>query len=284
MKLSVIYHHNDLDGICSAVVMQNYLESKGFFVAAIPVQYGDRWDAELVSRVDFVAVVDFTFPDMNALSAASQLIWIDHHETAQKLNPELWNDPKIAGIRSIDLAACELTWHWCTIGMRTPNIVKWIGDRDIWKFAFNPYTTLVCATAFLKLTSADSEDWPLLMDPIDSAKIEDEYISQGKILQEAQKKRIIDAVQHGRRVRLEGFNTLAVNATNDTSELGQFIYTELDYELALIYNIDENLKTRCSLRSNRPDVNCATIAQKFGGGGHKGAAGFIIDNIMDLLV
>lgn len=38
-------------------------------------------------------------------------------------------------------------------------------------------------------------------------------------------------------------------------------------------------KWTVSLYSTRDDVNCADIAKSFGGGGHKGAAGFQCDEI-----
>jgi len=44
-----------------------------------------------------------------------------------------------------------------------------------------------------------------------------------------------------------------------------------------------NGKWNFSLYNDNGNVDCSAIAKQYGGGGHKGAAGFIIDNINDII-
>ena len=276
--LLLILHHNDLDGIASAAIIYKYM--KTFFETIITqsVQYGDIWDCELVERADAVAVVDFSFPNMKELAAAaSYLVWIDHHETA--INQQ--DDPEIPGFRSIDCAACELVWSYYFPGVKTPNAIKWIGDRDTWKFNYNPETNLFCAAAFIEITTPEDPVWD---DLLQNRGKENELLKIGASLLKARQKRIEDVADHGHRVSFEGLNTLMVNANEDVSELGEYIYKNLGFEMAIIYSIDEDLGVRCSLRNKSKTVNCAEIAQKFGGGGHFNAAGFRLNDINGLKV
>lgn len=280
--LLLILHHNDLDGIASAAIVYKYM--KTFFETIITqaVQYGDTWDPELIARADATILVDFSFPNMYALAiACNYLVWIDHHETVRTQQQDAWYDPTLFGIRSVDLSACELTWNCYFPGIRMPNAIKWIGDRDTWKFNHNPQTNLFCAAAFVEIS--DPED-PVWNDLLHDGPKEQEMLEIGASLLGARQQRIEHAVKHGARIRFEGLNALIVNATEDISELGEYIYKKLGYELAIIYSIDETFGVRCSLRTNQKSINCAEIAQKFGGGGHPGAAGFRLNDINGLKV
>ena len=53
------------------------------------------------------------------------------------------------------------------------------------------------------------------------------------------------------------------------------------YEYPLVVNFAYNGKGfSYSLFSSNPEVDCSKIAETFGGGGHKGAAGFFLDKLI----
>ena len=77
----------------------------------------------------------------------------------------------------------------------------------------------------------------------------------------------------GQKVTFEGHSTLAINRRGD-GDLGEHI-RKLGYEIAYCYiegPQNGSLVTFVTLISDKVDVS--VIAQKFGGGGHAGAAGF----------
>jgi uncharacterized protein len=73
---------------------------------------------------------------------------------------------------------------------------------------------------------------------------------------------------------LLGFTAAFVNTTCHWSEVGHFLLTKFDTDLAVSYHITKDNKAALSLRSKRIDVS--EIARRFGGGGHKNAAGAIV--------
>lgn len=264
------YYHDDLDGICSAAIINKVFGD----VRCIPVQYNkDTWDIQDVVDSDEVYVVDFTFPDMEKLAeiAGEKLHWIDHHKTAYEQHKILWNDHKVYGYRNLDNSGCGLTWKYC-YNEPMPLAVVYIEDRDLWKFQYDK-TKSFCAGANAIIEDAYHQDWKALLSS-EFDEIILGYVFVGDAILKSQSNRIEKLFDSGYPFEFHGYNALAVNSTSDISELGEYIYTN-GYELALIWQVKGD-KLIVSLRSNT--VDCSEIAKKYGGGGHPGAAGFSIEN------
>jgi hypothetical protein len=112
---------------------------------------------------------------------------------------------------------------------------------------------------------------PLLAD---DPKILRQLIERGQMLYTARLRHIRRSVtRFGFAVQFEGFPTLAINLRGD-GEIGEYV-RELGYEIAYCYVDGQQngaLRTFVTLFSKEADVS--KIAQKFGGGGHRNAAGF----------
>jgi oligoribonuclease NrnB/cAMP/cGMP phosphodiesterase (DHH superfamily) len=272
-KMTVlVYHHNDLDGICAAAIIVRKYGADN--VKCISVQYNENtWNCEDVEHAEIVYVVDFTFPDMETLfvEAGNKLVWCDHHKTAMEQHKGLW-DSLVKGERSLDYAGCELTWIYCYPGYDIPMSVKLIADRDLWKFKYE-LTKKFCAGANALLSDPLHEDWYSLFEPV-CYNVADNIFTVGSVLISSQEKRVEHLYEAGFLCEIHGHNALLVNSTSDTSELGEYIYTH-GIELAVIWSVRGD-NVIVSLRSNT--VDCAEIAKQYGGGGHKGAAGFSIPN------
>jgi len=82
-------------------------------------------------------------------------------------------------------------------------------------------------------------------------------------------------------ILLHNWRARLVNTTGNISELGEFIYKKPEYDIAVMWQAVEDMVV-FSLRSDSENPNspdCAKIAQQYGGGGHKNAAGFQKKNI-----
>ena len=74
----------------------------------------------------------------------------------------------------------------------------------------------------------------------------------------------------------EGKNVLIVNASHWMSEIGARLSPDCDF--AMIWYFDhEDRQIKVSLRSFHDSVDVSEIAKRFGGGGHKKAAGFTLN-------
>jgi oligoribonuclease NrnB/cAMP/cGMP phosphodiesterase (DHH superfamily) len=269
LQTTVCLYHNDTDGRCSAAIVRRAL---GTDVLLRAMDYGFRsvpWeDLQAAAKV---VIVDFALPleDMQRLRETTELIWIDHHKSAIE---ELAALSDLPGRRSIDEAACVLTWRVFYPDHSLPDAVKYIGDRDIWRMALEETPAFGEGLYQEDTRPANDALWQPLLD--DDDELVRKLIEHGQVLHQARLKSIWRTVaREGFEVRFEGHKTLVIN-DRGSGELG--VYSrQRGYEVAYCY-IDRlhegKLTTRVTLYSDKVDVS--EIARKFGGGGHAGAAGF----------
>lgn len=271
MKI-LVYHHDDADGKLSAKIVQYfYPRSEVIFRE---VNYNEEnINYEEVENADVVYMVDFTSDNMIefAKKTGTKLVWIDHHKTAKERFADLWNSP-IKGLRSLDKAGCALTWE-CFSDRQAPNIVDYIADRDMWKFEWG--NTKPFYEGFnLLITDMDDDLWVELL--VGDQCAEGECIGLGEVLLKRQLKRTEQLFENGIDVSFHGYRARQCNTTSYFSELGEYIYSKPEYDIAVMWQVVKD-RIVFSLRSNT--VDCAKIAQEHGGGGHLGAAGFSIENV-----
>lgn len=274
----VVYHHDDLDGQCSAAQVRESMEKiTSNPIQCIAVQYsGTTWKKEEIEEADEVYVLDFAFPDMETVAeiAGKKLIWIDHHKSAMEEHKELW-DSNIPGERDITKAASQLTWEYLKDDQPLPTAVEYISKRDIWQFGDKKEEISAFTGACnILLRSPEDTDWK---DLLASSKNEREkvklYLRIGHALADVQKARIEKAFERGTDISFHGLRARLINTTSDASDIGEYVYLKSEYDIAVIWQMINDM-LQVSLRSN--SVDCSKIAQKYGGGGHRGAAGFTI--------
>lgn len=274
----LIYYHDDNDGCCAAAVAGNCYDRNEFAIKFVDINYGkEQWNEEEIGAAEKVWLLDFTSDKMDDFVkvCGSKLTWIDHHKTAMEKFPDLWSSSNIPGIRSIEKAACVLTWEYthpeC---VPLPPAVAYIGDKDIWRFEYIE-TRAFNAGFSLMVKTPDNELWSMLLN----SEYEDtvnRMISIGELLLESQNYKIQKAFERGVDCTFHSWKARLVNTTGSISEIGEFIYKKPEYDIAIMWQAVEDMVV-FSLRSDsgNPDSpDCAEIAQQYGGGGHRNAAGF----------
>lgn len=276
----VLYHHDDLDGQCSAAQIKEVMEKvTANPIRCIAVQYsGITWIKEEIEEADEIYVLDFTFSDMETLAeiAGQKLIWIDHHKTAMEEHKELW-DSNIPGKRDIAKAASQLTWEYLKSDQPLPTAVEYISRKDVWQFGDKKEEISAFTEACqILIHSPEDKDWKDLLSSSNNGKEKVElYLRVGHALADVQKVRIEKAFERGTDINFHGLRARLINTTSDASDIGEYVYQKPEYDIAVMWKIVNDM-VQVSLRSNSTD--CAEIAQKYGGGGHRGAAGFRIKN------
>jgi len=268
-RTTVCLYHNDPDGCCAAAVVRRAL---GPYHAFVVMEIGEAVPWEEIEAAQQVVLVDFSLPteDMLRLRDGWEFVWVDHHKTAlARLGEAMTSVP---GVRSVDEAACGLTWQTFFPGQPVPKAVLYVGDRDIWRNAFSQ-TPAFCEGLYqLDFAPTNDDLWQPLLD--DDAALVAELIERGAILHQARLKQIARvASNHGFETTFEGHRTLAIN-DRGSGDMGEYI-RRAGYEIGYCYAEvvrDGRLQTIVTLYSDQLDVS--EIARKYGGGGHAGAAGF----------
>ena len=262
-------YHDDPDGCCAAAIVRRAL---GDEVHLLPLEIGDAIPWEAVEGIGQIVLLDYSLPEeeMRRLAAGRKLVWIDHHKTALAGLTEAMAG--VPGERSIDAAACVLAWRTFFAGQAPPLAVLLIGDRDIWQMSYPETRTFSEGLYQEDIQPANDGLWKPLLDD-DRARV-NQLVELGQILYAVRLKRIKDVVaRYGFPGFFEGHRTLAVNHPGN-GDMGEYI-RQTGYELAYCYVEvirQDQLQTVVTLYSDQVDVS--EIARKYGGGGHRGAAGF----------
>lgn len=280
------FYHADNDGKCAGFwVYKTATHYDGYEPQYIQINYGTPFPLDIIQSNEQVFIVDYSIEveEMKKLlEITKDITWIDHHISAIEKYKD-FNVP-IKGIRYDGIAGCMLTY--CYLNIMTshgtgnvlefkpemvkeaPKFTKLIADWDVWKFEFGDQTRLFNMGFEIYDKSPEDDIWSMLMD---NDTLTYRIIDDGKLLT---KYRDVWAKNYcktkGFEVEFEGYKCFAMNLGCCNSEY----FNSLDkskYDILVPFCFDGSLYTY-SLYSTNVDVS--KIAQKYGGGGHKGASGF----------
>ncbi|MBN2661570.1 MAG: hypothetical protein JXR54_09915 [Tannerellaceae bacterium] len=274
--------------------------------------YGD--DIPDLSEYDKVIMCDISFPAevmYNAQEAfhisggVSNFVWIDHHVSAinsvKKYFEErdaMANKGYPEGIRRTDFAACELTWKYFFPDEAMPEIVRLIGRYDcfghkgtdeeqkVLEFQYGARAVISdYKTAYANLVSLDVRD---------QSNIEEKGEATYKYL-------CTEAKQtYAKAFPIEFYWAQDIGRVNGNPKQcnAKFICVNQERFNPINFGIDyhkegydgfacfwyKDGKWSFSLYNDNGQVDCSAIAKNYGGGGHKGAAGFVYEgDIKDII-
>lgn len=282
MSNVIIYHKQDLDGMCSGAIAYRALGS----AELIPYNYGDEVDLPSLAGKD-VYLVDCSFPveQMLALQqAAASLTWIDHHVSAiDAAAAASFNPP---GLRDLKEAACELTWRFFHSTplpslpdprpLQLPWVIYLLGRYDCWDHQADPdVLPFQYGMRALGPLPPESPRWPALLELRDEDVMIDRLVQEGEVILRYETHQYAEYVRSlSFPCTLDGHPTLAVNRGRAGSTLFNALWDPSLYDLMLTFVLSPKGTWQCSLYSTKPEIDCSQIAKARGGGGHPGAAGF----------
>lgn len=288
------FYHNDLDGHCAGSLVARY-ENNYNIEDFYEVDYNQELPINKVQDEEKVYFVDYSFTEktvhslVTLMSKRCEIIWIDHHESSLRLEenekyPWLKN---IKGIRNKDYCGAMLTYFYLylegefnneIIEKLTPEYIKYVDDYDCWKYNFNELTN------YFKL-GIETLDWSVFSDIWNTFYVQDENAKTDLIREVIQTGKIIKTYidndneryrnQYMYESSIGGYKCAVINRKTNSWIFGEK-YKE--YPLVMVWAFNGE-KYSFSIFSSNPKVNCAAIAESYGGGGHVGAAGFTLDNM-----
>jgi oligoribonuclease NrnB/cAMP/cGMP phosphodiesterase (DHH superfamily) len=262
-KKLVLYHANCADGFCAAWVCWKKFKDDAEYV---PVQYGQ---APPDVRGREVYIVDFSynaFITTNLILAAESMVILDHHKTAQEaLHP--FKSTKI--IFDMKKSGGRLTWEYLFPGENPPWLVFYTEDRDLWHFALpNSREVNDCLSSY----PFDFNVWEAFSNYRLDGNEFSQLIQEGAAIQRYKQQLVDCAIEHAVEINIGGHYILAVNSTVLFSEVAGKLAEGRPF--GATYFIRKDGKKVWSLRSSPDGVDVSEVAKKYGGGGHKHAAGF----------
>lgn len=285
MKTIVIYHRADFDGIFCREIARKFLPD----AELIGWDYSDPAPAKAqIDGTERLYLLDISVPD---LMDHPNLVWIDHHRSAME------KFGKKVGYQIDGVAACRLAWQWFSLMAATsdpeqfalpdkqhyfdrqvqePLAVRLAGEYDIWDRR-DPNAELF--QHGLRGQELDSEIWSHLLrvESLLATETVVKLLEVGRALQYAKAQENASIIKDiGFDLDFEGLKFLACNAARYNSLLFTsrlrpyhdacfgFKWTGKNWSVSLYH------------APGKEHHDLSKIAVKYGGGGHRGACGFLL--------
>lgn len=306
----ICYHHNDLDGKCAAAVVayyfkytnpDNYIESDYTGLKT-----------ELCRDNDEVFIVDYSFTEdtmedlLHICDRARKVVWIDHHDSSIDLvknHPELRDIDNLRIRLSKEQSGCYLTYQYFYDASPNgvPLFIQLISDYDNWN-----HKSLLCIDFVRGLDIEENnptdeiwkdlfDEWEMYMEgllepynerplpqfeditPLDLDDEEGDFFWHKYILDQGtivslylltQNQSLVD--NFGFESYLDNIKCFCLNAKGNSLMFGHKIK---EYPMCVTFMFDGEAYNY-SVYSEDESISCKEIAERHGGGGHKGAAGF----------
>jgi len=254
----VIYHENCTDGFGAAYAAWKLLGDRAEYLAA---KHGEP-PPDVTGKN--VVVLDFSYDNATTkrmMQEAKNLLIIDHHKSAMV---EL-HDVSCTRF-DMNHSGAMLAWKFFHPGKEAPRLIKFIEDRDLWKWEI-PYSKEFAAA--FDMVKFDFEEFDKYLDDseVDSAQERGAYIL-------AYSKTVISKItKNASHRKIAGKSVLVVNSSHWMSEIGAALSPKCDFSVIWYYD-HESRRVKASLRAHHDDADVSEVAKKFGGGGHRKAAGF----------
>ena len=265
----ILYHGKCPDGFGGA-----YAAWKKFGDTAeyIPVDHGDAPPEGLGGRE--VYLVDFCFEiteQMDALAEITKrLVVLDHHKSTKALvenAPEHVYDEKRSG--------ATIAWSYFHPDTSAPRLMKYLEDGDLYRYAL-PETRDIFS--YLLVLPFEFFAWDELALALEDDAKRAAILKKAAAYTEFFEALAQSSVERAKKVRFEG-REVYFAATHPNITMKSFVGNELYKKLppfSLVVTAHPN-GFGVSIRGDET-VDVSKIAEKYGGGGHPGSAGFFIPN------
>ena len=309
-----VFYHGDMDGIasCNLYIRQNLI--KDFQALTRISVYKFEYDKQQAiidvfkrtmgsgQNNEEVVFVDCC-PNEDVLKFLSSktlknIIILDHHITNKPLFDKYFQQGIITGISYMGVSATLIVWAWFyfkkdieTIllfldryktSLRNqddspvPLSIKLINSWDIWdnlRVDAEAYKTYFEAQDYNPLEN--DKEVENLMD--DDVTIKKAILNGSLMVQFFHQWSNIYCKRYGYPVKYKTNDFFVLNIGNANSKVFGDIIDDYD---AVITYCNNGIKYNCSIyASEKSEFDCASFAEQFGGGGHKKAAGFVLDEL-----
>lgn len=260
-KTICIYHKNCFDGICAAWVVNKRFPG----IDLLPMNYGDPIPASL-AEYNRIFMVDFSLPrdQMEFLRKSYDIVVLDHHKTAQ------------ANCEGLDFcvfdmneSGASLAWKYFFPNHEIPTLVKYIADRDLWRFK-EPQSEII--NAYIQSYPMEIGWYEDLYNKLETLEGKEIAFQVGNGI-ERYKQTMVQAICKNAAMNKQGIPI--ANTSLLFSEVGHELCKIHPEAPFAIYYYDRLLDgTRQFGLRSIGNFDVSEVAKGFGGGGHKNAAGF----------
>jgi len=303
-KTIVIYHGGCRDGFCTAWIVNKYFNENNRInndpdIGTITYHPGYYGQPPPDVKDKDVIIVDFTYnPEIMGLIAyeCKSLIWLDHHKTALPINDlmmmlidstELYKS-KLNFVFDNSRSGAGIAWDYFFPNVLRPWLVSYVEDRDLWNKKLPKTDTINAYIACLEFnfdvwTKASEHD--ILKAEVFGISAE---MKTEQYVREVYKNAYFTKIN---QPNIEPYKDMPNWTKIPTVNICQVDCSEVMHELCKKYPQSpfsmywfkrQDGMYQYGMRSIG-DFDVSIVAKLFGGGGHKNAAGFQLDYLLEEL-
>lgn len=275
MRKLCIYHGKCADGFTAAYAVHKALGDDVEFHEGV---YQNP-PPDVIGRD--VIMVDFCYklePMIQILEAGASLRVLDHHKTALEVLEQLaaYDAGMNNGARKLEVvfdlsrSGAGIAWDVMHPGRERPNLVRYVEDRDLWRFAL-PHSREVNAYVFAHEYSFDS--WIRLEGELLGDAGVGRVAAMGAAIEKKHHKDVAELVGvTKRRMTIGGHDVPVANLPYTLTSDAGHLMAQGEPFAACYWDTPEGRVF--SLRSTDAGVDVSEVAKGYGGGGHRNASGF----------
>lgn len=271
----IIYHGKCRDGFSAA-----YAAWKIFGDEATYIPARDREVPPEAADGKHVYILDYSYPaeTLHGLKdRVASLTVIDHHESAKEAVTQFEEN-----VFDMEHSGAVLAWQYFHPGTEVPRLLQYVEDHDLWQFNLPKTRAIGAALGEFDVTF---ERWDELVAKVETEEGFDELVELGTTIARFEDRLVQNILSYAEKVEFEGMECYAVNASRVYrsilgNELARKNADEGREPIGIVY-YHSNGSVHASMRSYG-DTRVNTIAEKYGGGGHKNAASFRVPTFADL--
>ncbi len=294
----VCIHHRDPDGFMSAAIVKDFFRGHG--VECISIQYGEDLDlTQFTMKTVFIVDYCFAPKEMWRLHNTTNLFWIDHHIGAINSMKKELPASQIAEMKGLafdGLAGCELTYiflHGLPRVLSMPVAIQYVGAYDVARyrrkgndfdqeiedmrqefilpFQFQTNGMDMDVDGYVDMLGwTDQPDpdyaknvWPPLSSHLFEGRAVWQYV-------QTTAKQVMQS--NGFAIEIDGVKLAGMTTTMRGADQFGDILDRTD-AVAVMAVLPTTNGVTCSFYSPDNSISVVELAQKFGGNGHKFAAG-----------
>ena len=269
MKKLCIYHGNCADGFTSAWVVRTALgeENIDFYAGVYQTSPPNVFQRDVI-------MVDFSYKRdvlISMAQSANSILILDHHASAEKDLVDL--PANVTTVFDMNRSGARITWDYYFPEVSPPKLLLHVEDRDLWRFNL-PGTREIQAAVFSYPYEFDVWDKLAATFDMEGNTI---LLQEGEAIERKHFKDINEFIKVAAyRMDIAGHNVPVLNASYFWSSDAGHIMAQGEPFAACYWDTPEGRVY--SLRSADDGLDVSEIAVQFGGGGHKHAAGYRVDN------
>lgn len=273
VRRNVIYHAGCPDGFGAAWSAHR---AWGDDARYVPRSHEDDFEPERYAD-QLVVIADISLPNDVLLELgerASEIHLLDHHLTARD---HFASDPSVENalldrghsvLFDLGHSGAILAWNHFHPDREPPELLRYVEDQDLWNWKLPRSDEVNAAIGSYPRSFACWDE--LAERPVES------LADEGRPIVRANRIEVERAVKHAHPITIGRDRIAAVNSRHPRAAIGHELANRAQYgkPWGVVYRI-VGTSVDCSIYS-LGELDASAVATRFGGGGHRNAAGFSV--------